>query len=229
MASPQEAHVLYQLMRRVLSPLARLIFRPRIEGLDNVPQHGAVILASNHLSFVDSLVIPLIVPRKVAFLAKAEYFHGKGVKGAISRWFFTMIGQIPVERGRGRAAKDALDVAINVLTEGGAFGIYPEGTRSEDGRLYRGKTGVGRIALASGAPVVPVALIGTERIQPIGKKLPRPYRVTVRFGEPLDFSRYEGMAHSTVIHRTVTDEIMYAILELSGQEYVDTYHQRKAA
>ncbi|MCP3802332.1 1-acyl-sn-glycerol-3-phosphate acyltransferase [Allokutzneria sp. A3M-2-11 16] len=221
--------MLYQLMRRVLSPLARLIFRPRIEGLDNVPQNGAVILASNHLSFVDSLVIPLIVPRKVAFLAKAEYFHGKGVKGAIARWFFTMIGQIPVERGRGRAAKDALDVAIKVLAGGGAFGIYPEGTRSEDGRLYRGKTGVGRIALASGASVVPVALIGTERIQPIGKKMPRPYRVTVRFGEPLDFSRYEGMSHSTVIHRTVTDEIMYAILELSGQEYVDTYHQRKAA
>ena len=216
-------------MKRVVAPLLKVIFRPKVEGLDNLPATGPVILASNHLAFIDSFVIPLVVPRRVNFLAKAEYFHGKGIKGALSRWFFHSMGHIPVERGNGRAARMSLDIAEDVLAKQGVFAIYPEGTRSLDGRLYRGKVGVARIALATGAPVVPVALMGTNTVQPSGKGIPRIRPVTVRFGKPLHFSRYEGMKESTAIHRAVTDEIMYAILELSGQEYVDSYRSHPKA
>jgi 1-acyl-sn-glycerol-3-phosphate acyltransferase len=221
--------VLYRSLRSLLTLIANVIFRPKIEGVENVPAKGAVILASNHLSVIDSILIPLVVPRQVNFLAKEEYFTGRSPYQRARAAFMRAIGQIPVQRGAARAGLAALDVAGEVLEKGGAFGIYPEGTRSLDLRLYRGHTGVGQLALATGAVVVPVALIGTERIQPPGQRLPRPHPVQVRFGKPLDFSRYDGMSASPAIRRAVTDEIMYAIMELSGQEYVDMYHKRPDA
>ena len=192
----------------------------RVEGREHLPGTGPVILASNHLSFIDSVVIRLAAPRRVTFLAKAEYFTGRGLRGRIVRWFFTAAGSVPVRRGEHRAAQAALDTAREVLADGNVFGIYPEGTRSLDGRLYRGRTGVGWLALTTGAPVVPVALDGTERLQPVGKRLPRPHRVTVRFGRPL---RFTGDAASARARRVVTDEVMHAIGELSGQERADRF------
>lgn len=221
--------MLYALIRNTAGLLARAIYRPAVIDLHHVPRRGPVILAVNHLSAADSIVVPLVVPRPVAFLAKAEYFQAAGVRGAISRWTFRSLGAIPVQRGQGRSAREALTAAERVLADGGAFGIHPEGTRSPDGRLYRGHTGVARLALERKAPVVPVALSGTDRLLPIGKKLPRIRPVTVRFGAPLDFSRYAGMESSLAVLRSVTDEIMYALSELSGQEYVDLYQRRSAA
>ncbi len=215
--------MLYTVMKRVVAPTARLIWRPTVEGLENVPATGPVILAPNHLSFIDSFVIPIVVPRRVNFLAKAEYFEGTGLKGALSRYFFDSLGHVPVRRGIGRAARASLDTAADILAKGGAFAIYPEGTRSLDGRLHRGRTGVARMALESGAPVVPIGLIGTDQVQPVDARLPRIRPVTVRFGEPLDFSRYAGMHESLPVLRSVTDEIVYRILDLSGQDYVDHY------
>jgi 1-acyl-sn-glycerol-3-phosphate acyltransferase len=221
--------VIYRALRAVCAFLAKLLVRPTVEGLENFPAKGAVILASNHLSVFDSILIPLVVPRQVNFLAKEEYFVGKSPFARIRTAFMRAIGQIPVQRGQARAGVAALEVATQVLEGGGAFGIYPEGTRSLDLRLYRGHTGVGQLALATGAPVVPVALIGTDRIQPPGQKFPRPSKVTIRIGKPLDFSRYDGMSAAPAIRRAVTDEIMYSIMELSGQEYVDIYHKRPEA
>ncbi|MBP2474211.1 1-acyl-sn-glycerol-3-phosphate acyltransferase [Crossiella equi] len=221
--------MLYRVLKRLLGRIVRFVWRPTVLGLENLPKDGPFILAANHLSFADSLVLPLVVPRQVAFLAKAEYFTGKGLKGAVMRWVFTALGQIPVERGKGRAAGQALDTALEVLQSGGAFGIYPEGTRSRDGQLHRGHVGVARLALTSGAPVIPVGLIGTDRLQPVGKRIPRIRPVTIHFGEPLDFRRYDGMNESLPILRSVTDEIMYQIMELSGQEYVDRYEKPPAA
>ena len=221
--------MLYQLVRWVLAPLLKAVYRPHVEGLANVPGEGPLVLASNHLSFIDSIIIPLIAPRPVAFLAKAEYFEGGNLKQRMAGAFFRAMGAVPVRRGQGRAAVAALDAGIEVLNKGGAFGIYPEGTRSLDGKLHRGHTGVAQLALSTGALVVPVALRGTDKVQPKGKKLPRVHRFTVRFGKPLDFSRYDGMGASPPIRRAVTDEIMYAIMELSGQEYVDSYHKRPDA
>jgi 1-acyl-sn-glycerol-3-phosphate acyltransferase len=192
----------------------------RVRGKENVPALGPVILASNHLSFIDSVVIRLAAPRRVMFLTKAEYFAGRGLKGRLVRWFFTAVGSVPVTRGQHRAATAALDTALDVLAKGNAFGIYPEGTRSLDGRLYRGRTGVAWLALTSGAPVVPVALDGTERLQPVGKRIPRPHRVTVRFGPPL---RFTGDPDSARDRRTVTNAVMRAIAELSGQDIADRY------
>ena len=221
--------MLYPVTRFVLVPLARAIYRPRVIGRANVPKRGAVILASNHLSFIDSVVIPLTAPRRVVFLAKAEYFTGTGIRGGLSRAWFNALGMIPVERGDTRAAQDSLDAALEVLREGEAFGIYPEGTRSRDGRLYRGRTGVAWLALTAGVPVVPVALEGTQRLQPVGSRLPRPVRVTVRFGEPMYFAdRYAGVPQGRA-RREVTDEIMAAIHALSGQELAGTYNERPAA
>ncbi|CAL9593916.1 1-acyl-sn-glycerol-3-phosphate acyltransferase [Actinosynnema sp. ALI-1.44] len=217
--------MLYTVMRRVVAPTARLVWRPRVEGLENIPADGPVILASNHLSFIDSIVIPMVVPRRVYFLAKAQYFVGKGVKGRLSRYFFGSLGHVPVQRGVGRAARASLDTVAAILARGDAFAIYPEGTRSLDGRLHRGRTGVARMALESGAPVVPVGIIGTDKVQPVDAKLPRIRPVTIRFGEPLDFSRYAGMQESLPVLRSVTDEIVYRILELSEQEYVDSYQK----
>jgi 1-acyl-sn-glycerol-3-phosphate acyltransferase len=225
----EERYVLYGVIRGILVPVARLVYRPRVEGAENVPEDGRVIIASNHLSFADSLVIPLLMPRKVHFLAKAEYFESKGIKGRISKRFFTAIGAIPVRRGDHRAAKESLETAMKVLSDEDAFAIYPEGTRSLDGRLYRGRTGVGWLALTADAPVVPVGLIGTERLQPVGKKLPRIRRVTIRFGEPVSFPELAGEARSAKARREVTDEIMVRIRELSEQDYAEIYNDHGTA
>ena len=212
-----------------LGPLLRLIFRPWVEGEDNVPSEGPVILASNHLSFSDSLFMPLVIERRVTFLAKSDYFHGRGIKGRLTAGFFKGVGQLPVDRSGGRASEAALTTGMRVLHEGGLLGIYPEGTRSPDGRLYRGKTGVARMALEGKAPVIPVAMIGTDKVQPIGKRLPRLGRVGVRFGKPLDFSRYDGMEGDRFILRSITDQIMYELMEIGGQEYVDIYAAKAKA
>jgi 1-acyl-sn-glycerol-3-phosphate acyltransferase len=219
--------VLYWLLKYViLGPWLKLIFRPHVTGLENVPTSGPAIIASNHLSFSDSIFMPLMVKRKVTFVAKAEYFTGKGLKGWLTKMFFVGTGTIPVDRSGGRAAQAALDTQLRVLRAGNLAGIYPEGTRSPDGRLYRGKTGVARLALESGAPVIPVVMLNADEIQPPGKIIPRIRRVKIRFGKPLDFSRYAGMAGDRFVERAVTDEIMYELMELSGREYVDMYAQK---
>jgi 1-acyl-sn-glycerol-3-phosphate acyltransferase len=183
-------------------------------------------MVSNHLSFSDSFFLPLVTQRRITFLAKQEYFTGKGIKGLISKAFFTGVGQVPIDRTSGRAAEAAITTGVRILDEGHLLGIYPEGTRTADGRLYRGKTGVARMALESAAPVIPVAMIGTYEIQPPGRIWPNIRRVGVCFGDPLDFSRYDGMESDRFVLRSVTDEIMYALMELSGQEYVDIYATR---
>jgi 1-acyl-sn-glycerol-3-phosphate acyltransferase len=216
--------VFYWLLKYVvLGPVLKALFRPHVEGLAHVPARGPVILACNHLSFSDSIFTPLIVKRRVTFVAKAEYFTGKGIKGWLMRQFFAGTGTIPVDRSGGKAARAALDTLLGVLTSGGIAGIYPEGTRSPDGRLYRGKTGVARLALESGAPVVPVALLNTDEIQPTGRLIPRIEQVRMRFGKPLDFSRYAGSQGDRFVERAITDEIMYELMVLSGREYVDVY------
>jgi 1-acyl-sn-glycerol-3-phosphate acyltransferase len=222
--------VLYWLLKYIfLGPPLRLIFRPIVEGRDHVPDEGPAIIASNHLSFSDSIFMPLMVKRKVTFVAKSEYFTGKGVKGWLIKMFFVGTGTIPVDRSGGRAAQAAIDTGLRVLREGNLFGIYPEGTRSPDGRLYRGKTGVARLSLESGSPVVPVVMLNADEIQPPGKVLPKIKRVRIRFGPPLDFSRYAGLAGDRFVERAVTDEIMYELMELSGREYVDVYAQKVKA
>ncbi len=207
----------------ILGPLLRMFFRPQVEGMENIPETGAAIVAGNHLSFSDHFVMPAILPRRITFLAKAEYFTGPGLKGRLTAAFFRGIGQIPVDRSGGKASQSAIDAALGVLGRGELLGIYPEGTRSHDGRLYRGRTGVAVMALRANAPVVPCAMVGTFELQPPGRKLPRLGRVTIRFGKPLDFSRFAGMSDQRYVVRSVTDEIMYEILALSGQEYVDRY------
>lgn len=216
--------MLYWFLKLVaLGPLLRLIFRPVSEGLDNVPATGPAILASNHLSYADWLFMPLTLPRRVTFVAKAEYFTTPGIKGWFQRSFFSGVGQVPIDRTSGSAAEGALKSAKEILAEGDLFGIYPEGTRSHDGRLYRGKTGVARLALESGVPVIPVAVLGTDVVAPPGKKFGSFTRPIVRFGPPLDFSRYAGLENDRYILRSITDEIMYELMLLSGQEYVDVY------
>ena len=217
------------LVRWLLAPLARLIWRPVVHGAEHIPRNRPVIIAANHRAAVDTAVIALTARRPVAFLGKAEYFTGTGIKGRALAAFLSVMGYVPVERGSAKAGLAALNAARRVLDRGGAFAIYPEGTRSLDGRLHRGHAGVAALALGTGAPVVPVALVGTERVQPVGKRLPRIRRVTVRYGAPLDFSRYDGLESSGMIRRAVTDEIMDAIAQLSQQEYVDSYHERPAA
>ncbi|GAA3626181.1 hypothetical protein GCM10022223_49280 [Kineosporia mesophila] len=223
----KEVAMLYWLLRRVLlGPLIRVLYKPWVKGLENIPKKGPVILASNHLSFSDHFFLPLHVNRKITFLAKAEYFNGRGVKGRLTAMFFRGVGQIPIERAGGRASEAALRTGMKVLDKGELLGIYPEGTRSPDGRLYRGRTGVARMALESGIPVVPVAMISTFEVQPPGKLIPQLLpkgKVGVVIGEPLDFSRYEGMSTDRFVLRSVTDEIMYQLMVLSNQEYVDIY------
>jgi 1-acyl-sn-glycerol-3-phosphate acyltransferase len=214
----------YTIVRGILRPLVRLVYRPKITGSEHVPKRGPVIFASNHLSFVDSIVIPLAAPRPVQFLAKSHYFTGKGLKGWVSRTFFTAIGAVSVERGAGAQAQAALDQGRRILESGSAFALYPEGTRSLDGRLYRGRTGVAWLALTTGAVVVPVGLIGTQEIQPVGAKLPRVRPVSVRFGEPIDL-RHHGNATSGRARRAATDEVMAAIHALSGQELAGAYNE----
>jgi 1-acyl-sn-glycerol-3-phosphate acyltransferase len=203
--------------------LFTLLGRPKVEGLENLPRSGPAILASNHLAMADSLYLPLVSPRRITFLAKQEYFTGTGVKGAILRWFYINTGQIPIDRSSGDNAKAALLTATRVLGEGKLLGMYPEGTRSPDGRLYKGKTGLARLALHTGVPVIPVAMIGTDAVNPPGKKMLHFGRVVVRFGKPMDFSRFEGLAGNHFIERAVTDEVIYELMGLSGQEYVDIY------
>ena len=203
-----------------IGPAVHGLFRPRADGTEHVPATGRAILASNHLSAADWIFMPLQLKRRVTFLAKAEYFTGRGVKGFLQRAFFAGAGQVPIDRSSASAAENAIQTGIRTLREGKILGIYPEGTRSPDGRLFRGKTGVARMALETGAPVVPVAMIYSHKALPFGRKL---MRVHVRFGAPLDFSRYEGMSGDRFVERSITDEIMYEIMELSGQEYVDVY------
>jgi 1-acyl-sn-glycerol-3-phosphate acyltransferase len=216
--------VLYWFLKWIaIGPWLKLVFRPHVEGAENVPVTGPAILASNHLSYADWLFMPLTLPRRVTFVAKAEYFTTPGIKGWFQRKFFSGAGQVPIDRSGASAAEGALASARKILGDGELFGIYPEGTRSHDGRLYRGRTGVARLALETGVPVIPVAVRGTDVVAPPGKKFGTFTRPVVRFGKPLDFSRYEGMEKDRYILRAVTDEIMYEIMQLFGQEYVDTY------
>jgi 1-acyl-sn-glycerol-3-phosphate acyltransferase len=215
--------VFYWVVKAILAPILRPLFRPWIEGLENFPATGPAILASNHLSFLDSIFLPLVVPRRVTFLAKAEYFTERGVKGFFKRLFFTGVGQVPIDRSGGAASDAALHTGVRILREGKLLGVYPEGTRSPDGRLYRGKIGVARLALQARVPVIPVAMIGTFEVQPPGQIRPHVRRVGVRIGKPLDFRRYEGLDDDRFVLRSITDEVLYELMMLSGQEYVDTY------
>jgi 1-acyl-sn-glycerol-3-phosphate acyltransferase len=219
--------VLYWFLKYVLvGPWLRVLFRPWVEGLDHVPDKGPAIFASNHLSFSDSFFLPLVVHRPITFLAKSDYFTGRGVKGFFTKMFFAGVGQVPVDRSGGRASEAAIRTAQRILDAGSLLGIYPEGTRSPNGTLYRGKTGVARMAMEAKVPVLPVAMINTYEIQPPGQLLPRIRRVGVRIGRPLDFSRYEGLENDRFVLRSVTDEVMYELMTLSGQEYVDMYATR---
>jgi 1-acyl-sn-glycerol-3-phosphate acyltransferase len=219
--------MLYPVVNAVLPPLFKAIWRPAVEGLEHIPLEGPLILASNHLSFADSIVIPVVVPRKVVFMAKSDYFTGPGIKGRAIRAWFEMLDMIPVDRDDNRSALAALDGALEVLERGEAFGVYPEGTRSRDGRLYRGRTGVAQLALVSGAPIVPVGVIGTERLQPVGTTVPRIVKVTVRFGAPIEVAgRYDGVPPGRA-RREITDLVMAAIQELSGQEPAGVYNERE--
>ena len=207
----------------ILGPILQILFRPWVKGSKNVPTAGGAILASNHLSFSDSIFLPLKVKRPVTFLAKSDYFTGKGVKGALIRWFFKATGQLPIDRSGGKASEDSLNTGLGVLERGLLLGIYPEGTRSPDAKLYRGRTGIARMVLEAKVPVVPVAMIDTEKVQPIGSKYPKIRRVGVIIGEPMDFTRFAGMEGERAVLRAVTDLIVYNIMQLSNQEYEDVY------
>ncbi|WJV50425.1 lysophospholipid acyltransferase family protein [Streptomyces flavofungini] len=207
----------------VLVPLLRWLYRPRIEGLGHVPAAGGAIIAGNHQSFCDQFLLGVTLRRRINFLAKMEYFTGRGLRGRLAAAFFRGIGAIPVDRSGNGAGRAGVESGLAVLRGGGLLGIFPEGTRSHDGRLYKGRVGVAAMALRTGAPVVPCAIIGTFEAQPAGRRVPSLVPLTLRFGEPLDFSRYAGMQDQRAALRAVTDEIMYAILVLSGQEYVDQY------
>lgn len=214
----------YWLFKYILmGPLLAVIGRPRTEGLEYIPASGPMILASNHLAVMDSFFLPLVVKRRITFLAKSEYFTGTGIKGRFLAWFYTAVGQVPIDRTDADSAQDALNTAARILGQGKLLGMYPEGTRSPDGRLYKGKTGLARLALETGVPVIPVAMIGTNVVNPPGKKGLRFGRVAVKFGKPMDFSRFEGLAGNRFIERAVIDEVMYELMRLSGQEYVDLY------
>lgn len=214
----------YWIMKNlVVGPLFKMIFRPWIVGEENIPREGAVILASNHLSFIDSVALPLMIQRRVYFLAKSEYFTGKGLKGWFVRNFMLATGQLPIDRSGGQASEASLNTGLGVLAQGNVLGIYPEGTRSPDGLLYRGRTGVARMILESGVPVNPVAMIDTDLAMPIGSKLPKIRRIGIIIGEPLNFARFSGMQSDRFILRSVTDEIMYELNSLSGQTYADVY------
>jgi len=210
----------YGTLRAFLTPFLMILFRPKVKGLRNVPATGPLIIASNHLSFSDSIFMPLVVPRKVTFLAKSEYFTSPGPKGLLKKLTFIALGQVPVYRSGGRRSEAAIITGLQVLSEGKCLGIYPEGTRSPDGRLYKGRTGIARLAIESGAPIIPVAMFNTEKIQPTGQVIPNIQRVGMTFGEPMYF---DGDSTDLAYLRVVTDQIMNRIQELSGQVYVDEY------
>ena len=215
----------YWVLKAFLTPVLRLLFRVRVEGAEHVPPHGPAILASNHLSFSDSIFLPLVLRRRITFVAKAEYFDDRK-----TAWFFRAVGQIPIRRGGGSASQRALDSAMEVLQSGGLFGIYPEGTRSPDGRLYKGHTGVARLALQSGAPVLAVAMVGTREAQPIGQVVPKFFSpITIRISRPMRFDRYADRADDPRALRQITDEVMFELRALSGQDYVDRYAKRGEA
>ncbi len=219
--------MLYWVLKHiVIGPWLRVLFRPWIEGVSHIPASGPAIMASNHLSFSDSFFLALVLPRPITFLAKSDYFTGRGIKGWATRVFFTSVGQVPVDRSGGRASEAAIITATRILNQGQLLGIYPEGTRSPNGTMYRGKTGLARMALEAHAPIVPVAMINTYEIQPPGKLRPRLMRVGIRVGAPLDFSRYEGLEDDRFVLRSATDEVMYELMRLTGQEYVDMYATR---
>ncbi len=207
----------------IVGPIVRTAFRPWVRGHENVPDRGGVILAGNHLSFIDSVFLPLMLERRISFLAKSDYYTARGLKGWFIKTFLTAAGMLPIDRSGGKASEDSLNTGLEVLTAGEVLGIYPEGTRSPDGRLYRGRTGVARMILEAGVPVVPVAMIDTEKVMPIGRRLPKVRKIGIVFGEPLDFTRFRGMEGDRFILRSITDEIMYELARLSGQEYVDVY------
>lgn len=214
----------YWLMKNfVVGPILRTAFRPWITGHENIPKTGAVILASNHLSFIDSVFLPLMIDRQISFLAKSDYYTGTGVKGWFTKTFLKSAGMLPIDRSGGKASEASLQTGLGVLAKGEMLGIYPEGTRSPDGKLYRGRTGVARMILEGDVPVIPVAMIDTEKVMPIGRRLPKVRRIGMIIGEPLDFSRFHGMEGDRFILRSITDEIMYELNRLSGQEYVDVY------
>ncbi len=207
----------------VAGPLLRSTFRPWVTGIENIPAKGGVILASNHLSFIDSVFLPLLVDRNLVFLAKSDYFTGTGLKGWATKMFFTATGMLPIDRSGGKASEASLNTGLRVLAEGRMLGIYPEGTRSPDGRMYSCRTGVARMILEGDVPVVPIAMIDTDKVMPIGTRIPKVRRICVVIGEPLDFSRFAGLEGDRFILRSITDEIMYELSRLSGQEYVDVY------
>jgi 1-acyl-sn-glycerol-3-phosphate acyltransferase len=216
-------------LKVILGLLMRVLYRPAVEGVEHIPGDGPVILAGNHVTFIDSIFLSLVVERQVYFIGKDEYVTGKGVKGRVMAWFFTTCGMIPVDRDGGHGGVAALMTGRRVLEEGRIFGIYPEGTRSPDGRLYRGRTGIARLTLMTGAPVVPFAMVGTDKVQPGGTGMPRIAPVAIRFGRPLDFARYEGMDRDRYVLRAVTDEVMSHVMKLGGQEYVDIYATKAKA
>lgn len=214
----------YWFMKNLIAgPILRTVFRPWVIGAEHLPKTGPVILASNHLSFIDSIFLPLVLDRKVTFLAKSDYYTAKGIKGWAIRNFLKATGMLPIDRSGGQASEASLRTGLGVLAKGEVLGIYPEGTRSPDAKLYRGRTGVARMVLEGGVPVVPVAMVDTELIMPIGKRMPKVRRVGVILGEPLDFSRFDGLEGDRFILRSITDEIIYEIGRLSGQEYEDVY------
>ncbi|WP_166983486.1 lysophospholipid acyltransferase family protein [Paramicrobacterium fandaimingii] len=214
----------YWIMKNVIvGPLVTAIFRPWVVGAENVPAHGPAIIASNHLSVIDSIFLPLYLNRRISFLAKSDYFTGKGIKGWATRAFMTATGQIPIDRSGGKASEASLNTGLAVLGRGELLGIYPEGTRSPDARMYRGRTGVARMVLEARVPIIPVVMVNTEHIMPIGTRLPHIKRPGLIFGEPLDFSRFEGLEGDRFILRSVTDELMYELQRLSQQKYVDVY------
>ena len=207
----------------VAGPLLKSIFRPWVVGTEKIPAEGGVILASNHLSFIDSIILPLVVDRRVSFLAKSDYFTRTGFKGWLMKSFMLATGQLPIDRSGGKASEDSLNSGLAVLARGSVLGIYPEGTRSPDAKLYRGRTGVARMILEAGVPVVPIAMMDTEKVMPIGRRIPKVRRIGIIAGDPLDFSRFEGMEGDRFILRSITDEIMYELHALSAQEYSDVY------
>jgi 1-acyl-sn-glycerol-3-phosphate acyltransferase len=207
----------------VAGPILKTVFRPWVTGAENIPKTGGVILASNHLSFIDSVFLPLVIERRISFLAKSDYFTGKGAKNWAVKNFLLGTGMIPIDRSGGKASEASLNTGLAVVSRGDVLGIYPEGTRSPDGKLYRGRTGVARMILEGHVPVVPVAMMDTEKVMPIGSKLPKVRRIGVVIGKPLDFSRFEGLEGDRFILRSITDEIMYELNRISGQEYVDVY------